>query len=240
MQHVVCESGKIGKLHVKQSLLLKKSMFAFERIAEEKIREAIAAGEFERLPGKGKPLSLDDYFRVRSEDRMAYLVLKNSGFLPEHLQWRKELEICRQDLERDWEHCRRRLGLLLARWRTATAKVVSPPKRPVASLLQILRFWKSWEQNVWRRRGKRVASITQQDRQTPSTSQLYRAYLEERLWLRRRIAALAERAGEIAQRLHEALVEKEIRDRRPVVFLLGSPSVSAKDILAQFDREFPP
>jgi len=32
---------------------------AFEKIAEEKIQEAIATGEFDDLPGKGKPLDLD-------------------------------------------------------------------------------------------------------------------------------------------------------------------------------------
>jgi hypothetical protein len=57
--------------------------------------------------------------------------------------------------------------------------------------------------------------------------------------LRQQISDLADRADEIAQRVHEALVEKEIRDRRPAVFLLGNPGVSAKNILAQFDREFP-
>ena len=32
---------------------------SFEKIAEEKIQEAVAAGEFDDLPGKGKPLDLD-------------------------------------------------------------------------------------------------------------------------------------------------------------------------------------
>jgi len=69
-------------------------MLAFERLAEEKIRDAIAAGEFDRLPGKGKPLHFDELIGLRPEDRMAHTVLKNSGFLPEHLEWRKELETC--------------------------------------------------------------------------------------------------------------------------------------------------
>jgi len=64
-------------------------MLAFERLAEEKIRAAIAAGEFANLPGKGKPLDLAEPPGVRPEDRLGYLVLKNGGFLPEYLQWRK-------------------------------------------------------------------------------------------------------------------------------------------------------
>jgi hypothetical protein len=213
-------------------------MFAFERIAEEKIREAIAAGEFERLPGKGKPLSLDDYFSVRPEERMAYLVLKNGGFLPEHLQWRKELEICLHELEHCWAHCRRRMGKLLALWHEAATTAVEPPHKDRRFFA--FRLWKSWEQNAASERGKRVAAVVpERDRQTPHIEQLQQAYLDDRLWLRRQISELANRADEIAQRVHEALVEKEIRDRRPVVFLLGSPGVSAKNILAQFDREFP-
>jgi hypothetical protein len=213
-------------------------MFAFERLAEEKIREAIAAGEFERLPGKGKPLPLDDYFSVRSEERMAHLVLKNSGFLPEHLQWRKELEACLHELERCWEHCRRRLGELQARWREATIHVDELPRQDRRFFT--LRFQKSREQNAALRRGKRVGAVAERpDQPTPQTEQLQRAYRDDRLWLRRQINELANRADEIARRVHDALVEKEIRDQRPVVSLLDGPGVSAKNILAQFDLEFP-
>ena len=35
---------------------------SFQRNADEKIKEAIARGEFDNLPGKGKPLNLDAYF----------------------------------------------------------------------------------------------------------------------------------------------------------------------------------
>jgi hypothetical protein len=213
-------------------------MFAFERIAEEKIRAAIAAGEFEQLPGKGKPLALDDDFNVRPEERLAFLVLKNGGFLPEHLQWRKELETCLHELEQCLEHCRWRLGALLALWHEATTNTAGPHRKD--RRLFAFRIWKSWEQNTASRRGKRVDAIAAEPvQQTLNTKQLQRAYLDDRLWLRRHISELANRADEIARRVHEALVEKEIRDQRPVVSLLGSPGVSAKDILAQFDREFP-
>ncbi len=217
-------------------------MLAFERLAEEKIREAIAAGELEQLPGKGKPLSLDDYFSVRPEERVAYWVLKNSGFLPEHLQLRKELEKHLHELECCWEQCRERLGKLLARCRATTEISGNSPRKksPGFALRQVLWFRKSWEQNPALRRGKRVVpAVAEQDWQTRQAKHVHRAYLDERLWLRRRMGELAHRAGETAQRLHDALVEKEIRDRRPLVFLLGSPFILAEDILAQFDREFP-
>jgi hypothetical protein len=58
-------------------------------IAERKIREAMARGELDDLPGKGKPLAMDeDLSGVPEELRIAYKVLKNAGFvLPEvHLR----------------------------------------------------------------------------------------------------------------------------------------------------------
>ena len=35
---------------------------SFHRNADEKIKEAIAKGDFDNLPGKGEPLDLDAYF----------------------------------------------------------------------------------------------------------------------------------------------------------------------------------
>ena len=61
----------------------------FELVVEERIREAIRQGEFDDLPGAGKPLLFDD--RMVPEDlRMAYRILKNSGFVPPELETRKE------------------------------------------------------------------------------------------------------------------------------------------------------
>ncbi len=66
-------------------------MDALALIAEERIREAIARGEFDNLPGAGKPLSLDDDSLVPAELRVAYKVLKNAGCLPPELELRKEI-----------------------------------------------------------------------------------------------------------------------------------------------------
>ncbi|MGH7454694.1 MAG: DnaJ family domain-containing protein, partial [bacterium] len=133
------------------------------------------------MPGKGKPLSLDDYFSVRPEEQMACLVLKNGGFLPGHLQLRKELEICLHELERCWEHCRRRLGKLLARWREAATHTDELPRKDRRFFM--LRLWKTWEQNAASGRGKRVAAgMAESDRQVSNTQQLQRAYLDDRLW----------------------------------------------------------
>ena len=66
-------------------------MLAFEIIAEQRIREAIERGEFDRLPGAGQPLKLEDDAMIPPELRVAYKILKNAGCLPPELELRKEI-----------------------------------------------------------------------------------------------------------------------------------------------------
>lgn len=63
----------------------------FFRLTEEKIRKAYEDGEFENLPGYGKPLELEDLSHVPPEMRMAYKIMKNSGMMEEE-QLRSEME----------------------------------------------------------------------------------------------------------------------------------------------------
>jgi hypothetical protein len=63
----------------------------FFRLTEEKIRKAYEDGEFENLPGYGKPLELEDLSNVPPEMRMAYKIMKNSGMMEEE-QLRSEME----------------------------------------------------------------------------------------------------------------------------------------------------
>ena len=69
----------------------------FERIAENRILEAIEAGLFDNLKGKGKPLNLQDDSHIPPELRMAYKILKNADCLPPELELRKEI-VTLQDL----------------------------------------------------------------------------------------------------------------------------------------------
>ena len=69
----------------------------FERIAENRIQEAIEAGVFDDLRGKGQPLRLEDESHIPPELRMAYKILKNADCLPPELEVRKEI-VTLQDL----------------------------------------------------------------------------------------------------------------------------------------------
>src|SRR5208337_4221727 len=64
---------------------------AFEKIAEKKIREAMYNGEFDDLPGKGKPLQLEDDRHIAQDIRLAHKILKNANCLPPELELRKEI-----------------------------------------------------------------------------------------------------------------------------------------------------
>lgn len=65
---------------------------SFERIAEEKIREAIEQGAFNNIGGAGKPLvSRDDDFT--GDDWIGLHVLRENGFLPEWLELRKQVHL---------------------------------------------------------------------------------------------------------------------------------------------------
>jgi len=67
-------------------------MHLFQLLAEQKIQEAIERGEFDGLPGAGKPLELDDDPLVPEDLRVALRVLKNAGFVPPEIELRKEVE----------------------------------------------------------------------------------------------------------------------------------------------------
>jgi len=66
-------------------------MYIFEKIAEAKIKEAIAKGELDNLPGKCQPLDLSDYFRTPAKFRIIYDFLKKAGFLPQEVQLMKAI-----------------------------------------------------------------------------------------------------------------------------------------------------
>jgi len=60
-------------------------------VSEDKIKRAYQEGEFNNLPGFGKPLPKDSLAAVPQELRMAYRILKNSGFSIEENELKQEL-----------------------------------------------------------------------------------------------------------------------------------------------------
>lgn len=64
---------------------------AFERIVEAMIRDAVERGEFDNLPGKGRPIDLTEYFETPEEVRLANSVLKNAGITSREVDLLKEI-----------------------------------------------------------------------------------------------------------------------------------------------------
>ncbi len=56
--------------------------YAFEKIAEARVLEALEKGKLDGLPGQSTPLDLSDYFASPPNLRMAYQLLRDSGFPP--------------------------------------------------------------------------------------------------------------------------------------------------------------
>jgi hypothetical protein len=65
-------------------------MDAFALMAESKIRAAMDRGEFDDLPGYGRPLPADGLSRVPAGLRMGVRLLRNADCLPPELEARKE------------------------------------------------------------------------------------------------------------------------------------------------------
>lgn len=68
---------------------------SFRIIAEKKIRESLERGELDDLPGRGRPLKLEDDSRVPEDLRMSYKILKNADYLPPELAEEKEIATAR-------------------------------------------------------------------------------------------------------------------------------------------------
>jgi len=97
------------------------AMFSFiEKIAEERIRVAQENGDFDDLPGRGRPLDLDDDAHVPPELKMAWRVLKNAGCLPPELEAEREIHTALELLQGMTDEAERyrqmqRLNLMVTR-----------------------------------------------------------------------------------------------------------------------------
>jgi len=95
-------------------------MWLLDQLAEERIEQAVRRGEFDDLPGAGRPLELDDDSMVSSELRAGYRLLRNAGYLPEEMQVRGDIRDAEQLLrlardEDERQVAAARLRLLLSR-----------------------------------------------------------------------------------------------------------------------------
>lgn len=89
-------------------------------LAERAIIEAQQRGDFEGLEGQGRPLPDQSDPFMPETLRMAYKVLKNSGYVPEAIQCQREIRSLIECLERETDELRKmrqiqKVQLFLAR-----------------------------------------------------------------------------------------------------------------------------
>jgi len=71
---------------------------SFDKIVEAIIREAQERGDFDNLPGKGKPIDLNAYFDMPEDVRNAYSLLKNAGMVPVEIELLQEIAALKESL----------------------------------------------------------------------------------------------------------------------------------------------
>jgi len=109
-------------------------MFIFQKIAEDKIRDAIERGEFNHLEGMGKPLEAEDNTWIAPELRLAYKIMKNANLLPPEIETLKEIERLEELLPRiddeNKKYCYiRKMNLLVTKFNLMRNTSVSLEKK---------------------------------------------------------------------------------------------------------------
>ena|SRR6187402_2837849 len=94
------------------------TMGIMETLAENRILAAQEEGLFDNLPGRGKPLNLDEDSGVPEDLRLSFKILKNAGCLPIEVELSRQVYNVRQLLnaaidESTRKELRRELNYLL-------------------------------------------------------------------------------------------------------------------------------
>lgn len=86
-----CAAAAAGAVGYDRRTMAHPLIPAYETLVEQRIREATARGEFDDLPGAGRPMALDDDLLVPEDVRVAHRILKNAGYVPPEAQQLSEI-----------------------------------------------------------------------------------------------------------------------------------------------------
>ena len=70
----------------------------FHKIAEDRIKQAQDEGQFDNLPGKGKPFQFEDDSLIPEDLRLTYKILRNARCVPIELELRREIFTLKEQL----------------------------------------------------------------------------------------------------------------------------------------------
>lgn len=105
----------------------------FHRIVEERILEAQRDGAFDNLPGKGKPLELEDLSWVPEDLRAAYIMLKNAHVLPAEVELLKEIHTLEDLLKYVEDDGERRALLKSIHWKVIRLDLLKRRSLPLGT-----------------------------------------------------------------------------------------------------------
>ena len=98
----------------------------FQILSEDRIKKAYQDGEFDALPGFGKPMQFEDLSGIPEELRMAYKIMKNAGYTEEEGRLRQEMmgieDLLKKCDENERENLQRKLNEKLLRFNQLMAK----------------------------------------------------------------------------------------------------------------------
>jgi DnaJ family protein C protein 28 len=99
-----------------------------QALVERRIQEAMENGDFDHLPGQGKPLALASNPYLESGQELAYGLLKNNNLAPEWIERdkeiRQELKAIRDHLRLAWQNWAGE-----STWQATAARFEDPIKR---------------------------------------------------------------------------------------------------------------
>jgi len=107
----------------------------FWRIAEERILDAQRAGVFDDLPGKGKPLNLEDMSWVPEDLRIGYHILKNAHVLPPEAELMKDIHSLEDLLKHVEDEGQRRALAKSIQFKMIRLDLLKRPSMSVASVM---------------------------------------------------------------------------------------------------------
>ncbi|MBT2659359.1 DUF1992 domain-containing protein [Bacillus sp. ISL-18] len=98
----------------------------FQILSEDRIKKAYQDGEFDSLPGLGKPMQLEDLSGIPEDLRMAYKIMKNAGYTEDERRIRQDMlnieDLLKKCDENDRENLQRKLNEKLLRFNQLMAK----------------------------------------------------------------------------------------------------------------------
>jgi hypothetical protein len=111
---------------------------ALRRVAERRIEEAMREGKFDNLPGRGLPCDPEPA-PADENARMLWWglrLMKNGGFTPEEVRWRKRIDLLKDELARTVSEARVRvlvdaINAMVRQVNTLGTNAINLPVMPV-------------------------------------------------------------------------------------------------------------